>query len=131
MVGDFSNRLPFNDGFFDAVVDVEAISCNDFQSSKDIYSEAHRVLKNNGKIFSKMFTDRCVGINNGKGKNSGFVKANKGPLKDLGHIRFTSYVDVLKLFGDFNLEDIELVARSSFLSDQQSVEEWVVVANKL
>lgn len=127
---DFSKKIPFGDEEFDAVIDNEAVCCNDYQSALDIYSEVSRVLKLGGKIFSRTFTDRCVGY--GKGKKLGYnsYSVDYGVLKGLGYTRFTSRADIDRLFEQFKIESIDIVSRSYDGYTEESVEEWIIVAEK-
>lgn len=79
LVGDIE-KLPYSDGFFDAVIDVEAVSCNSFESAKRIYSEMIRVCKVTGKIFTRTFASGCWGDKTGEkvGHNAWIV--GEGPL---------------------------------------------------
>jgi SAM-dependent methyltransferase len=49
-VGDFS-ILPYPNDYFDAVVDIEAVCCNSYATSKEIYSEMARVARGGGGSF--------------------------------------------------------------------------------
>ena len=61
IVGDME-ELPFEDNFFDGIVDARAITCNDVESSKKIYKELARVSKSDGKLYSSMFADGIWGL---------------------------------------------------------------------
>ncbi len=64
-VGD-AMRLPYEDGFFDLVLDVECIYANSMKDSRVILSEIERVLKLGGHFFSKTFMTGTYG--DGKGR---------------------------------------------------------------
>ena len=46
---------------FDAVIDNECIYCADYETAKDIYNEAWRVTKYNGKLYSRTFASGSWG----------------------------------------------------------------------
>ena len=52
-VGDFLD-LPYDNGFFDAVIDAASIQHNDGESIVKIIGEIHRVLKKGGKYFGML-----------------------------------------------------------------------------
>jgi len=62
-VGDFS-ILPYPDNYFDAVVDIEAVYCNPYATSKQIYSEMARVVRGGGEVIFTDFRDRMLGGQN-------------------------------------------------------------------
>jgi len=53
IAGDFLS-LPYDDKFFDGVIDAASIQHNNFETIKEIVSEVYRVLKNNGKYFGML-----------------------------------------------------------------------------
>ena len=57
-IGDFSN-LPYEDNYFDAVLDVASVQHNDDDAIKQIVSEVFRVLSPGGKYFSMTIKDDC------------------------------------------------------------------------
>ena len=52
-VGDFL-KLPYDDNFFNAVIDAASIQHNAFESITKIIGEVYRVLKKNGKYFGML-----------------------------------------------------------------------------
>ncbi|AWE06397.1 class I SAM-dependent methyltransferase [Lysinibacillus sp. 2017] len=126
--GDFS-QLPYEGDFFDAVIDNEAIYVNSFEDSKKIFSEVHRVLKPNGKVFSKTFATGSWGDQTGTnvGYNEWIVA--EGPLKGTGNCRFSSEEDIQELLLGFKLEGIEY-QKVSYGNLEHEVKEWIVVAKK-
>lgn len=108
-VGDIVD-LPFPDESFDAVIDCEAICCNSFEDSKRIYTEMSRVLKPNGKLFSKTFAEGTKGR----------------LLEGKSLIRLTTNDEIYDLIGEsIELVDLECVMRSSVFTDE-SYREYVI-----
>ncbi|MFJ8457765.1 class I SAM-dependent methyltransferase [Lysinibacillus xylanilyticus] len=126
--GDFT-VIPYEDQFFDAVIDNESICINSFEDSKKIFSEISRVLKSNGKIFTKTFATGSWGEGTGEkvGYNSWHV--TEGPLNGTGYCRFSTKEDLLNLLIDFQIEEFESTTRS-YNHGSHEIKEWVVVASK-
>ena len=118
-VGDFS-RLPWGDGLFDAVVDVEAIAHNPLPVVRQVMAEAHRVLKPGGLMFSRMFGDRTSGANRDE--------EARGPLQGVGVLHYFTRADVAEVFSIFASAQHDWLHRA----DGPEVEyfEWLSVARK-
>ena len=127
-VGDIE-KLPYLDDFFDAVIDVEAVSCNSFESAKRIYSEMIRVCKVNGKIFTRTFASGCWGDKTGEkvGHNAWIVE--EGPLLHKGYTRFTEKREVEELLGGVKIKEMELLTRT-MENQSEEIKEWLIVAEK-
>jgi SAM-dependent methyltransferase len=123
------DKLPYEDDFFDAVIDNESICCNSFESSKRIYKELCRVTKSGGKLFSRTFATGCWGDGTGKavGRNAWIV--SEGPMLNKGYTRFTSESDLEELIPDFQIQEIELLTRT-FHNRQKAIKEWIIHAQK-
>ena len=67
-VGDML-RLPWPDASFDALIDSEAVYCNDFDESRAIYREMHRVTRPGGKLFVRTFATDTWGDGIGPGRS--------------------------------------------------------------
>lgn len=128
-VGDVKN-LPFPDKAFNAVIDHECVYCNNFENSKHIYSEVHRVLRNGGTLFARTFASGCWGDGTGQqaGHNAWFCA--EGPMVGKGQARFTSIEEIPVLLHEFKILDIELISRSTN-ERQQVITEWIINARKL
>jgi SAM-dependent methyltransferase len=108
VVGDII-QLPFDEGFFDAVIDNEALCCNSFNDSQLIYQAMARVCKVSGKLFSRTFATGCWGDKTGQsvGHNAWIVA--EGPMSGKGYTRFTDIDEVEKLIQGFTLRNIEIL----------------------
>lgn len=128
VVGDIEN-LPFEEGFFDAVIDNEAVYCNSFEKSIKIYSDIARVLKRGGKLFSRALSTGCWGDRTGTkvGYNAWIV--NEGPALGKGYARFTDLEDIGVLMPEFQIEELQLITRR-IDNLQHEVKEWVIMAEK-
>lgn len=126
--GDFT-VIPYQENFFDAVIDNESICINSFEDTQKIFTEILRVLKPNGKLFSKTFATGCWGDQTGVNVGYNEWIVSEGPLKGTGSCRFSSKQDLDELLKDFNIEEIEYQKRS-YDDRKYEVKEWIIVASK-
>ncbi|WP_169084605.1 class I SAM-dependent methyltransferase [Paenibacillus sp. PL91] len=127
IVGDIV-KLPYDDDMFDAVIDVEAISCNSFGNSELIYNEIFRVLKKGGKLFSRTFATSCWGDQTGEEVSYNTRIPTQGPLSGKGTVRFTSKEDISKLLSKFEITELEILERTYDL--EQRIIEWLITGIK-
>lgn len=128
MVGDIL-QLPFPDHFFDAVIDNEAVYCNSFSHSQDIYNEMARVTKKGGKLFSRTFATGSWGDQTGEKVGHNAYVVNEGPLAGKGFSRFTDYKEIPELIQRFEISEIQLITRK-YISIDREVKEWVITGEK-
>jgi len=126
MVGD-ARDLPFENDSFDAVIDMEAISCNSFEDSRKIYSETARVLKPGGKMFSCCFAPHMTGYATGEKVGHEMWVVEEGPLKGLGAVRFTPEEDIPALCGDFIIDALDHSETTQF-NKRIIVKENIIIA---
>lgn len=122
-------HLPFQDEVFDAVVDNEAVYCNDYETSKAIYAEMARVTKDGGKLFSRTFASGSWGDQTGElvGHNAWVVAV--GPMSNKGVSRFTEYEEIGDLVQGFKVTEIELLMRT-YNNNKDQVREWLITGEK-
>ncbi len=124
VTGDIS-QLPWPDGHFDAVIDSEAVYCNDFAESCAIYREMHRVTAPGGRIFVRTFATGCWGDRIGEQIGPRRFIADAGPLLGKGPSRFTSLEELPVLLEPWQIIEINLATRT--LDGQREViQEWIV-----
>lgn len=129
LIGDIEN-LPFEDGYFDGVIDSEAIYCNSFVVSQGIYREIARVVKQGGKLFSRTFATGSWGDGTGENVGHRAYLVNEGPLLNKGYSRFTDKEEIPLLVSvNFSIDEIELLTRS-VNNQQQEIREWSIIATK-
>jgi len=123
-VGDMLS-LPWPDEYFDAVVDCEAVYCNDFGESCTIYGEMQRVTRSEGKLFVRTFAPGTWG--DGTGEQLGLHRfvAAAGPLAGKGPSRFTEESELEVLLASWQLTDVNLITRS-LDSRRHVIREWIV-----
>lgn len=126
--GDFT-KLPYQDNYFDAVIDIESVTHNSFEDSVSIYSEAFRVIKPGGKIFSQTFATGTWGDGSGEQvEEKGWIPT-EGPTSLGEFIRFTSYGDLSRLLCNFSSLEVEKLTRTMG-GQSKNIIEWLVVAIK-
>lgn len=119
------DRLPWPDGFFDAVIDSEAVYCNDFDDSCRIYREMHRVARPGGKLFVRTFATGTWGDGIGQQVGAQRYVADRGPLAGKGPSRFSRREDLSQLLAPWVISETELISRSVD-SQRQHIREWIV-----
>jgi SAM-dependent methyltransferase len=105
-VYDMRDRLPFEDGFFDAVVSVQAIHHAELATINNIVREVTRVLKSGGFLFVTVPKLRNQGAEFEEIEQNTFVPLD-GPEKGLPHHYFTPQ-ELREVFGDFDLQGIRV-----------------------
>ena len=123
-VGDMLN-LPWPDGYFHAVMDSEAVYCNDFDESCRIYREMYRVTRPGGKLFVRTFATGTWGDGIGQRLAPRRFIADAGPMADKGPSRFTDRDELPQLLGPWQLNEINLITRS-LDSQRETIREWIV-----
>tara|TARA_A100001388_G_scaffold273223_1_gene254791 strand:+ start:64 stop:738 length:675 start_codon:yes stop_codon:yes gene_type:complete len=121
--------LPFENSFFDAVIDNQCISCLDFENAKLAYAEANKVLKPKGKLFVRTFASGSYGDQTGKKLSKDTWLTNEGNTAGKGPIRFTRYedLDILLPKEMFKIESIENIKESN-KNMKNWTSEWIIEA---
>ena len=128
VVGDMM-KLHWPDATFDALIDSEAVYCNDFEESCRIYREMHRVTKPGGKLFVRTFATGCWGDGIGTAVGTRRYISDAGPMTGKGPSRFTAEDELAELLVPWKINEINLITRS-LDAQRQVVREWVVEAEK-
>ena len=128
LAGDFC-RLPWSDGSFDVVVDVESIYANPIRTIIASVAEARRVLKPGGVMFAKMFGTETSGGGSGEQLEPGTsLDPVFGPLAGHGMAHFFTAAEIRDLFGAFAAVHVGWVQRGGDAGVE--VFEWIVEACK-
>lgn len=123
-------NIPFDEQFFDAVVDVECLYCNSIENLDKILNEINRVLKPKGMFFSLTFAKGCWGDETGEkvGYNAYYV--SEGPMKGQGYTRMTSREDIKNIY-EKNFKIISLYQTIRCFPDiDKKIKEWVIECQK-
>lgn len=124
-----ASSLPYGDNVFDAAIDNECIYANSYKDSRSIYREVHRVLKPNGRLFSKMFSTGSAGDGTGVQIAANTWLVEEGPLAHKGISRFTSETEIKELIAPLHIISVDRVSRTD---NNRTIEiiEWIVYAEK-
>jgi ubiquinone/menaquinone biosynthesis C-methylase UbiE len=99
------------------------------KDSKKIIDEIFRVLKPNGKFFSKTFMTGTYGDGKGEkvnGELNTYYDLKEGALKrGYGIIRFSSEDDVKHLYSKFEIVSIDYLIQSRN-NRQYEIKEWLI-----
>jgi len=117
-VGDFTD-LPYEDNFFDAVIDVVSLQHINLNDCTKAFNQVVRVLKPSGKFFSYRLSDHSVMYKNGGGEMldsstiDNIADANM-PLANNGPIAFWSPAICEQMYNKsgFQIDSIEKIART-------------------
>lgn len=131
-VGDI-NALPFPAESFDAVIDVECLSCNSLKDTRATLAEALRVLRPGGWIYSKTF---CAGMTGEatavrlEGEPRTYVEMREGPLaKRFGLVRLTAEDEIPEVYGAFEGLEWDIIQRSD-RNRSVKLGEWIISGRK-
>ena len=131
-VGDVMN-LKFEDNSFECVIDMECLCANSIKDSLIILDEVYRVLKFNGKFFSRTFMTGSEGYGKGEKlecEENTYTDSFQGTeTKGCGIIRFTSEEEIYELYNKFIIENIDYRILTKD-SQQILVKEWLIVCSK-
>jgi SAM-dependent methyltransferase len=122
-------HLPWPEGYFHAVIDSEAVYCNDFEDSRGIYAEMHRVTRPGGKLFVRTFACGTWGEGSGRLLGPRQFIADAGPLAGKGPSRVTSLDEIPLLLAPWRIREINLVTRT-VESQTQAIREWIIEGDK-
>ena len=125
-------KLPFENQFFDAVIDNQCISCLDFEDAKKAYVETSKVLKPNGKLFVRTFASGSHGDLTGKKISKDTWLTNEGSTSGKCPIRFTKYDDLEILLPKekYKIEFVEMIKESNNNRNNWTCE-WIIEAKKI
>lgn len=123
---DSAINLPFENNFFDGVIEVECLTHNTFSDIQKIINEIYRVLKVDGKFYSQFFGKETWGFGRGrKIENGTYTGISKGGFSYIIH--FTDR-DELKLL--FNKFDIVIGQIDRTENNHNNVREYIIMGNK-
>jgi len=113
-VGDI-RKIPFEDSYFDVVIDVATTWYVSYIDHKKVYNEIYRVLKNQGLFFTLHILKGSWGYNKSKliDKDT-VIDVEEGPLANQGVQYFAEYNDLIELLQNsgFKIVEKEILIRS-------------------
>lgn len=132
-VGDFT-KLPYEDNFFDLVIDRGSITCCGFSAGKKAIAEVLRVLKPGGKFFFNPYSENHSSFAAGEIDEEGAIQNIKaGTMVGVGQICFYGKRQALEALGKgFKVENIQKVEITDVTDAANSVHaEWRIISSKL
>lgn len=125
--------IPYEDLFFDGVVDAGMIVANTIDGIKKILGECYRVLKTGGKFFSTaLFRREMTGYGTGiQLEEHTFRNITKGSLSGIGTIHFFDQDEIRKLWSEIGFKNIKIdYSVRSDNNGQEIVSHFFVEAEK-
>ncbi len=126
----FLDEMPWDDEFFDCIVDVACLQCNDESATKRIVAEIRRLLKPRGHHFS--LTAKAGSWGDGTGERidpTSFRNLKEGPFTGMGVMRFATRESLEELYADFSSLTLEYSIRS-LDNCVHELGNWVVCCQK-
>ncbi|MBO9731733.1 MAG: class I SAM-dependent methyltransferase [Chitinophaga sp.] len=129
-IGDIS-ILPYEDNFFDAVIDNQCLYTNNQENTRRILQEIRRVLKPQGKLYSRTFSDKMyLGKTYDEIGLLEFNNVSDGPLSGKGFIRLSNKASIHDIYGSvFTIESIDSLDYTSH-NEQIHISDYVILAVK-
>lgn len=131
-VGDFM-ELPYQDDFFDLVIDRGSLTCAGISVAEKAIDEIHRVLGVGGKFFFNPYSERHTSfISSDIQEDNLNHNIQHGTLVGVGQICFYGMRDIKKLiskrWNTINLEHIEITNLTN--KHQTAHAEWQITLEK-
>ena len=124
-------ELPYDNNFFDAIIDRQVIGQNCWLEIQKIYFEVYRVLKKNGLYYGLNFFEDDENIHYATHISDGdYTNFREGKLKGLGQRHFFSLQQLYSLLSRFNIIDINLISKKSLIRKKPVAKEVCVIARK-
>jgi ubiquinone/menaquinone biosynthesis C-methylase UbiE len=130
LVGDIM-ELPFENNFFDCVLDVECLYANNWKNSSLIMREIYRVLKQNGLFYSRTFSSEMfVGDAFPISNYYEYHEVEEGPLSGKGFVRLINRDLIKELYGKIlDIRSIDLLEHTRD-NGRVKISEWIITAEK-
>jgi ubiquinone/menaquinone biosynthesis C-methylase UbiE len=105
-----AGHLPYEDKFFDGVIDSAVIYANRIEQIPGILQEVYRVLKKGGKIFSTgLFNKDTTGFGTGENLgNNTYRELTEGCLSHRGTVHFFTIDEIKELWENTGFKDIKI-----------------------
>ncbi len=131
-VFDFTEPLPYEDEFFDLVIDRSSLSSINYESARKVINEIYRVLKPQGHFlftpYSKTHTSYIKSVTTA---TESFVEVKMGSLGGTGFVCFYDESDIRQLFPRDKWELCALIESISYDKLSGNIDGgWKVIARK-
>jgi len=122
-------KIPYENNYFDCVIEIECLSCNKREDIKKAVDEIHRTLKKGGKLYSQFFGKQTWGYGKGEKIEEGtYTKIKEGTLVGVGRVHFTDKKEIEEIFSRFEKIHIEVINRTT--NGGKNIQEYIMVATK-
>ena len=117
-------ELPWKDNNFDVVIDIFALYANKISVIENALQEIHRVLKDKGRLYTKLWGKETTGYNKGKLlEKDTFDDISEGPCFNMGITHFFDQKTVQDVFGEFFFVDVVDVVKRTDIHKGYFIEE--------
>lgn len=136
-VCDFTKEVPFEDGYFDLVIDRGALTCNHLDDVKNCMGQVYNKLKPDGVFIGvDLVSTECSDFGKGVMGHDEFTYSNTGNglYPNIGWMHFFDKSQLDEVFGDnhFKISYISHKKEEIKLRDENVVAAaWNVVASKV
>lgn len=129
-VGDIT-KLNFLDSYFDCVIDAECLTHNSIPNTKIILQEIYRVLKPEGILYSRTFSEKTtISKNSTEIKKNEYSEIKEGPIAGVGYVRLLSEENAKEIYSiNFNIKEFELL-EYTYNDRKTLISEYLIVAQK-
>lgn len=129
-LGDIIN-LPYNDNFFDAVIDIECLYCNSKRDTEIILKEINRVLKKDSLFYGRTFSSEMyMGSSQKEVGYLEYTDISDGPFAGKGFVRLIDEDDIKELYGKyFRIVSIDKL-EYTYNNGKIKVSEWIIISQK-
>ena len=132
IVGDFTD-LPFDDDYFDLVIDRGSIVCVNLDGAKKAISQVKRVLKSSGLFFLNLYSDRHSSYLSGTLQEDGFTTdINDGSLAGVGNLCFYGRKEIDYILKNlWNIKVFKHKISEEYINEKiLSHAEWEIILQK-
>lgn len=124
--------LPYPEEYFDGVIEIGCLMCNNTANTTAILREIHRVLKPSGRFFSYSASTKCDGYGLGiPVEPNAYLNAEYGPFANMGLIRFMDENAISDLYGSIFGKITVDYNRYSGGGQTHNMDFWCITSKKI
>ncbi|MGP1255690.1 MAG: class I SAM-dependent methyltransferase [Kiloniellales bacterium] len=119
------DALPYEEDFFDGVIDRGALTCNSAADLPALLNEIKRILKPGGLLYSTILNLESTAKDSGTSLGNGDYENCGTRLEDAGILHFTTTEEARQLFGAFEMQQIiKAVNTVDYPPEDRTVVAW-------
>jgi SAM-dependent methyltransferase len=127
----YFHDLPFDDGFFDGIIDRQSIGHNRGADIPAILAEIHRVLRPGGLYFGHVFSLETSAFRHGRDFGAGdYGHFTGGDFKSSVMVHAFDRPEIELLFAAFDLAGLKSVATRDLLNPDEFVVVFEIIARR-